>query len=276
MSKISGGLNESLKKLENFPEIKNCINLQKYEEQINKKYPNGPEVLEGEVTDLFTASLISDMPIMSQQSTNAASPHGVLLNINDSIKELNFSQDDLKALGVKLVNLRTSSLWDTAAELFILRLMVKNLGEKKVGSEVKFGPVVVGKQQKDADFAILDDKGNPYILIDAVTPQRKESVTNAGGEIAKIITQKYDKKFKDYCNANPKANVAIVACMLKNEEWSLTANLPQLIVNPNYVATLPDVELKKRSGLLYGLACTFRCQDGQTLTKFDIAKYMRI
>lgn len=271
MAAVQGTTTDAFKILDNYPELSSCIDRTKFVNQVQKKYPNGAEVNANEVTDLYTALLISESPLLAQNGNNAATPQGGLLNIEEAIKEFAFTADERKKLGDKLCNLRTSSFWDTLNELLLARHILKSLPGHKVIIEYLLGRASKGQQPKDADVAILDPNGNPILLFDAVTPnQVSGAVASVPDLIVDWIERKYDTKFSAYCQANPSASVAVAVCLMKNEHFYTAFPMK---VAKNATAILPGARLSAKVGLKIGLACSFRCVDGKNLVLDHIAKY---
>ncbi len=271
MALVSGTVIDAFKILDKYPELYSCIDRAKFSAQVQKKYPNGAEVNDNEVTDLFTALLISELPGLAQQGNNAATPQGGLLNIEEAIKEFSFTADERKKLGDKLCNLRSSSLWDTLNELLLARNILKNLPGHRVVIEYPLGQGTKGQQPKDADVAVLDSNGNAILLFDAVTPNRVTgAVASVPGQIVDWIERKYDTKFSDYCQANPSANVAVIVCLMKNEHFYTAFPMKLVTGTP---AALPGARLSAKAGLKIGMACSFRCVDGKILLLDQIAKF---
>jgi hypothetical protein len=271
MTAIPGSIADALKVLDQYPELSSCIDRAKFTAQAQKKYPGGAEINDNEVTDLFTALLISEQPGLAQQGNNAATPQGALLNIEAAIKEFSLTADERKKLGDKLCNLRSSSFWDTLNELLLARSILSRLPGHKVVIEYPLGQGAKGQQPKDADVAILDPSGNPILLFDAVTPNRVTGpVASVPDQIEEWIERKYDTKFSAYCQANPSANVAVVVCLMKNEHFYTAFPMKLVMGTP---AVLPGARLSGKAGLKIGLACSFRCVDGKNLLLDQIAKY---
>lgn len=268
---IPGSINDALRILDKYPKLSSCIDRLKLTDQANKKYPNGVEINENEITDLFSALLISENQLIAQNETNAATPQGAFCNIEEAIKEFSFGSSERKKLGDKLCNLRTSSLWDTLTELLLARTILKRLPGHRVAIEF---PLEIGsrkKPPKDADVAILDTNGDPILLFDAVTPKYLASAFPSYiDKVVEWISSKYDSKFDDYCKRNLNAKVAIVVCLMKNEHFYV-GFLDKLLSNKS--AVLPHDKLSKKIGLRFGMACSFRCADGRTLDLDLIASY---
>lgn len=278
MTRISGDLSTALENLSRYENLGRIIDLQKFTEQIVKKYPNGPEIvvdnLKREYSDLYTALLLQGLSDAFRQADNPqATPEGVLNTFDMHIGQIpvEFS----KSIGIKLCNLRKATLWDTLAEIAVLGQLTRHLTKYKIVAEYPLGIRVPGMDPPDADVAVLDNTGKPVWLNGAFTPKPSDfdSLSLTPEEIIGRIAEKYDKKFSGYCTSNPDAKVAIVLSLVKAEA-SLVNFLPHLLFS-NTPVTLASSQLDSRVGLVYALACTFRSSNGRTLDICPIAHYLR-
>jgi hypothetical protein len=273
MSKIAGSFEDALKKLSQYSHLCSIIDPVEFEAKARKKYPNGPEILPTETSDLLTALLIKDYPELSQATNNAATPEGVISNINEVLGENKFTPEQLAQIAVKLLNFRTTSFWDTLTELLLYRTISKNVPPEKLAIEFPLGVGKKGSSPKDADIAILGDDLKPRFLIDAVAPNMPPHVNSASDMIVDSIEKKYRTKFQDFCTANPNAQVSIVVSIIKAE--MIYIGFPMKLVDPNHVEQLYSAKLDALPGLVAGYACSFRCPDGKTLILDHVARYER-
>ena len=116
---LPGTVNDALDELKKHSNLYSIFDEQALRARIANKYPTGPEMLEDDFTDLFTAALLSTNSFYQQSTSNAATPEGALSNIDRAISLLNLDPSDKKALSVRLMNLKTSSLWDTLTEVLL-------------------------------------------------------------------------------------------------------------------------------------------------------------
>lgn len=271
---LKGSIDDAISILKKYPELASCIDEAKFRERVAEKYPNGPTVSSGDVTDLYTALIISGNPVVSQQNNNAATPEGALINFNDCVKVLGIDAEDRKKLGVKLVNLKTTSFWDTLSELLFARTMLQSTSGNRIQLEFPLGPASKGVQPKDVDVAIVDASGNAEVLFDVVTPNKTQfPISSASDKIIDWIANKYDSKFSTYCAQHPNAKVVIIVCMLKNEEF-YTA-FPMKLVFKQITDLSHSAVLKSKSGLFLACACTYRSPNGKDLAVDSLAVFQK-
>ena len=110
MTAIAGDFAQALQTLGRYPALAAAIDESLFEKAVVKKYPTGPELPDGNVSDLYTALLTSTQNGFRQEGQNQATPEGVLVSIDEAIRELTLDPAEKARLGVKLCNLRTSSL----------------------------------------------------------------------------------------------------------------------------------------------------------------------
>lgn len=271
MAKIPGSASTALKILNNYPELEKIIDKSKFKAQVSLKYPSGAELKDEEVSDLYIVLLLSVNSFYQQAGNNAATPQGALINIEECLKSLTLTADDKKNIGNKFCNLGTSSLWDTLMELLLARTMLKNFPSHSIRVDFPLGKKQGKNKPKDADIAILDSNGNPIYFLDAVTPKRaKKPVNSVNDKVVDWIEKKYTSKFSAYCQQNPSAQVAVIVCLIKNEEFYL-GFINKLLTNQP--VSLHSHNLSTLKGLTLGLACSFRCVDGKNLIIDSIASY---
>ncbi len=274
MAKIPGTLQDSLTKLAQYPHLNAIIDAGEFTNKANKKYPNGAELEEGkEVFDLVTALLVKDYPLFRQSTTNAATPEGVLASIEDALGTLKFTPEQRKQIAVKLLNFRTTSLWDTLTELLLYKTMAGNVPQDRLAIEFPLGIGTKGAQPKDADIALLGDDLKPIALIDAVAPNMPSSVSSVTDTVIDWIERKYNNKFADYCSANPTAKVSVFVSVIKSE--MIYVGYPMKMADPLHVEQIYSSKLDALPGLLAGFACSFRSPDRKMLVLDHLAKYER-
>ena len=129
---------------------------------------------------------------------------------------------------------------------------------------------------KDADVAILSPNGDA-ILIDSVAPQPIDGTQSVRDELVAWISRKYETKFSAFCSQNPKATVAVVVSLIKNEIFYL--GFPMKLAAgqaAGQVASLTSPQLDALPSLVLAHACTFRCPSGRRLVLDPIATYSRV
>ncbi len=270
MTAIPGGPAKAFQILARYPNLESAVDPARLSTSIAKKYPHGPEILDGEVFDLYTALLMSEA--FKQDGQNQATPEGALFTIDELAGELRLDQAARASLGTKLRNLRTSSLWDTMAELLLAAHLVENMKGYTVALEYPLDPKKPVGQGKDADVAILDGAGHPLFLIDVVAPQRISHATTVSEQLTDWIARKYDSKFSAYCVSNPKSRIGIVTALIKNEQFYMA--LPMKIV-AGEVLRFTSAVLDALPGLSIAHACSFRCPAGKRLVLDPMATYLR-
>jgi hypothetical protein len=273
MAKVQGTIQEALVKLAEFPHLSAIIDPTEFISKGAKKYPNGPEINNNETSDLLTALLLKDIPLLSQATNNAATPAGVLENIEGVLGSLKFTPEQLKQIAVKLLNFRTTSLWDTLTELLLYRTMAANIPPEKLAIEYPLGAAKKGATPKDADIAMLGDDLRPALLIDAVASNMPSSVSSVTDTLVDWIERKYRSKFEDYCIANSSARVSVVVSIVKAEIVYL--GFPMKLVEPQRVEQIYSAKLDALPGLVAGCVVSFRCPDGKTLVLDNVARYER-
>ncbi len=274
IQKIQGTFQDAIQKLGSYPVLNGIIDSSEFVEKATKKYPNGPEMEEGkDVFDLLTALLVKDFPLFQQATTNAATPEGVLASIEDALATLKFTEEQKKQIAVKLLNLRTTSLWDTLTELLLYKTMAGNVSQDRLAIEYPLGIGKKGSPTKDADIALLGDDLKPIALIDAIAPNMPSSVSSVQETVVDWIERKYNSKFSAYCSSNPSAKVSIFVSVIKSE--LIYFGFPIKMVDSNHVEPIYSSKLDALPGLLAGFACSFRCVNGKTLVLDHLAKYER-
>lgn len=270
--KLQGTVATAKKELKKYSHLHSIFDEAALTARINSKYPNGPEMLEDDFSDLFTALLLARHPMYRQSSSNAATPEGALLNIDRALSFLNLDASDKKALAVRLMNLKTSSLWDTLTEILLCETIAKNLTTKRVKLDYPLGKSTKkGHKPKDADVAMLSDSGQPMFLIDAITPKIKGPCPSAIDALADVIERKYMDKFDAYCKATGVQNVVIAVSILKSEILYM-AFLTKLM-SPQTIAKFTHPKLEALPGLAMAVVCSFRSPDKSTLVLDQIARY---
>lgn len=270
--KLKGTVAEAKKELKKYPDLYSIFDDAALTKRINSKYPNGPEMLEDDFSDLFTALILAKHPMYQQASSNAATPGGALFNINRALSFLNLEAADKKALAVRLMNLKTSSLWDTLTEILLCETIAKNLTTKRVKLDYPLGKSEKkGHKPKDADVAMMSDSGQPMFLIDAITPTIKGPCPSALDALADVIERKYVDKFDAYCKTTGATNVVIAVSLLKSEILYM-AFLSKLM-SPQSIVKFTHPKLEALPGLAMAVVCSFRCPDKSTLVLDQIARY---
>jgi hypothetical protein len=188
IQKIEGTIQDAILKLSEFPALNKIIDASEFEAKAKKKYPNGPEMEDGkDVFDLLTSLLVKDFPLFQQATSNAATPEGVLASIEYALATLRFTDEQKKQIAIKLLNLRTTSLWDTLTELLLYKTMAGNVPHNRLAIEYSMGTGSKGAQPKDADIALLGDDLKPIALIDAVAPNIPSSISSVPDTIVEWI-----------------------------------------------------------------------------------------
>ena len=271
MTAISGTSTQALEVLRQYPSLNAAIDETTFGRAIAKKYSAGPEILDGEVFDLYTSLLASADDRFKQDGNNHAMPEGVLFSIDKAIGELSLANTVLERLGVKLCNLRTSSLWDTLSELLLASWLLRKLPDQSIVVDYPLEPDSPAGVGKDADVALIGVDGEP-ILIDAVAPQPINSAVSVPDQLVAWVERKYKTKFSAFCSRNPKAHVAVVVSLIKDERLYLGAPMK---LATNSVKTISSPVLDSLPGLRIALACSYRCPGGKELVLDPIAMYSR-
>lgn len=262
-------MDQVCKELQKYPKIEQAVGLLKFRSKASVKYgqswsfdmkENGPPC------DLFQALALSTM-WQWQQSGNAATPEGILTTVNEILNSINLSQKEVSSFGSKLLNFGTSSLWDTFSELGLLFHLKKSMPDTKIEIELK-----LPGSDKDADIVIMNNTGEPMLFGDVYTPQRRENFFIDEGNVRAWIANKYNSKFKSFCNENPNVNVTLFVSAILNESVYLMS--PEKIIK-NKTHSLAQGNLTEKNGLILASIFSFRCPDTTTkLLVFDpICKY---
>lgn len=273
--KLGGSVSDALEELAKYPNLNSLFDRAVFIDRANQKYPDGPEMFEDDFSDLFTALILSKNPMFQQDSSNAATPGGALSNLDRAINTLGLDIASRNALATRLMNLRTSSMWDSLTEVLLAETIAKNISSKRVRLDFQLGKSLKkGHQPKDADVALLDDDGNPQFLIDAITPKIHGPSSSVIDIIAELAEKKYLAKFDEYCKTTGARNVVIALSVLKSETVYL-AFLPQ-IMSGKTIVSFTHPKLEALDGLLSVIVCSFRSPDGSGLVLDQIAKYERL
>lgn len=268
---IPGDMSKAFEILLRYPNLSGAIDRARFRQAVTKKYPQGPEMAKGEVFDLYTALLVSVVDGFTQEGHNQATPEGALYTIDEVMAELSFDQAARKSAGVKLSNLRTSSLWDTLAELLLAAHLTENMTGYTIALEYPLEPGKPVGRGKDADVALVGKTGELF-LIDVVAPQPISKGTTVTAQLTEWIARKYESKFSAYCAVHPEARIGIVTALIKNEQFYMA--LPRKLVFGE-VLRLESGVLDALPGLSVAHACSFRCPTGKRLVLDPIASYVR-
>jgi len=273
MTTIPGSAQSALSNLAYYPHLNAIIDPKKFLANASMKYPNGPEIVGNEVHDLITALLVHHYPLFRQDSNNAATPEGVLSSIDDILANSNFTQTQKNQLETKLLNFRTTQLWDTLTELLLYKHYSKLLPSNQLQIEYPLGQALrKGFQPKDADVAILDPLGQPKLLIDAITPNQRQS-HQPQFSFEDCIEEKYNKKFLQYCASKPSTEVAITLSIIKSEDLILLFPLAMFGIVP--VQPLQSQKLDTIPHLKEAHVVTFRCSDKRLLELHELGRYSK-
>ena len=238
---------------------------------VTKKYSNGPELLDGEVWDLYTALLISTHDMFKQEGQNQATPEGVLFSIDQVISELGLSPADRDRLGIKLCNLRTSSLWDTLSELLLASRLRGALPGSSHQGRLPARPDCArrkweGRRRRDSGSERGRRSSSTPSLRSRSTGLSPCATNSSPGSRASTR-----RSSALSVPQNPQATVAVVVSLIKNEIFYL--GFPMKLA-AGQVAGLTSPQLDALPSLVLAHACTFRCPTGRRLVLNPIATYL--
>lgn len=252
--------------LMNYPHLCAAINQGDFRQKVKEKYPKQPELGDKQLFDLYTALLWRT----EYRQRAVATPERALMSIEEFLTVYPITGRARKKLSAKLCNFRTSSLWDTLTELLVAqKLLGANFQNRTIEIEYPLEKRRSGKDPKDADVAVLSDKGEVLILIDALAPQRIDRPMS-DAVVTSWVVEKYRSKFAVFCRSYPMAQVALVISLVKNEgAWFKKHGLLEPLVpvrEPVYLFGCP--------GLAYVLVCTLRSSNDQTLDICPLAVWL--
>lgn len=265
---ITGTINDAINELKKYHSLESIIDTRLFKKRVSEKYPDA-QMREDETFDLYTALIFAKN--YPQAMSNAATPEGALRSIDAFLarKDLGNSK---QALARKLLNLRSTSLWDTLTEVLLCETLASNVPVDSLRVDYPLDPTRPKSQSsKDADIAILDASGSAKFLIEAITPELNKHSKSVKDQIVACIEKKYQNKFAEYCREKRARNAVIAVSVFKSEEQVYPVFVANKIQNQIY--KLSDSRLDALPGLAMAIVCSFRCPDQKTLVIDHIAQY---